>query len=328
VLYALIPSNPQLTTWTKAVDFNGTSQRLKQSGGNYGSINALRMQNFAQLVAPNLVSSRTSDASAARPWATAIVFQTDGDTVNQHIWNIGEGHATADDNIYIRTDSARKLYFAWGRSGAYNECTISSTSLSVTEWYGVYVCHKGARWSAGNATAANLATTFDIRIMSSVDQFQSLGANLSTAAAWTTTGAAMNESVTEEFTVGGRGANRSFDGRVSSMVVTTLLQDTEAPSEAEATEMITDPVGWLQDYKVGNPYRAADSPSPATSNFTLDDPPSSKSALVWIMGDGSNDTYAAGIRNQSYILDQNFTRLNFQSMASTDIETVSITGLT
>ena len=45
------------------------------------------------------------------------------------------------------------------------------------------------------------------------------------------------------------------------------------------------------------------------------------------MGDGTNDAYAQ-IRNQAYPGTQNNTPMNMVSMVSSDIETVTITGLT
>jgi hypothetical protein len=46
------------------------------------------------------------------------------------------------------------------------------------------------------------------------------------------------------------------------------------------------------------------------------------------MGDGTSDSYSNGIRNQVDPTDQNYTKLQLNSMVSNDIETVSISGLT
>jgi hypothetical protein len=45
------------------------------------------------------------------------------------------------------------------------------------------------------------------------------------------------------------------------------------------------------------------------------------------MGDGSVDAYAQGIRNEVYPSEQNYGKLQFQSMVSNDIENVNIAGL-
>ena len=49
---------------------------------------------------------------------------------------------------------------------------------------------------------------------------------------------------------------------------------------------------------------------------------------IWLMGDGTSDSYANGIRNQVYPSEQNYTKLQLNSMVSNDIQTVNINGLT
>ena len=115
-----------------------------------------------------------------------------------------------------------------------------------------YIAHNGQRLSGSNATSNNLAGAFDIRIMTSNDSFVDFGSNYSTSSNWSngSTGSRMDRSVKGDFTVGGRGQNRSFHGDVASMLVTTLRTGTALPSDAEIKKMITDPVGWLDDYKI------------------------------------------------------------------------------
>ena len=140
----------------------------------------------------------------------------------------------------------------------------------------------------------------------------------------------MDRQFTGYFTVGGRGANRNFHGKVASMVVTTLKQDDNMPSDAEIQEMITDPVGWLQDYKDGNTARFSES----MTNFVFRSNPShsdniyaSYATQVWLMGDGVNDSYSNMIRNYVRPSDQNYSKLNLISMVSNDIQSVTINGL-
>ena len=45
------------------------------------------------------------------------------------------------------------------------------------------------------------------------------------------------------------------------------------------------------------------------------------------MGDGGSDSFANGIRKEVYPTDQNYTKLQFNSMQSNDIQNVSIPGL-
>jgi len=141
----------------------------------------------------------------------------------------------------------------------------------------------------------------------------------------------MDRTVAGDFTVGGRGSNRNFHGKVASMVVTTLPRNTDMPTDAEISAMVRDPLQWLTDYKVGNPWRMAHDGFTNTSGnggtFITGSVNTSRATQVWLMGDGTYDAYAK-IRNQVLADDQNVTALNMISMVSNDIETVSISGLT
>ena len=327
-----IPSPPApsiITPWTKALDFGGSSERTIQVSTS-SVYNPLQMDSLAVTTVAPTVAGNTSTDLNARPWATACVFKYDGNSSNQHIWNLGEGAGSTDDNIYLRLDSLGYLHLGWGRQGAVNECKFIylGTSTNTNHWHGIYIAHNGTRLSGTNATAANLAAAFDIRWMSSnFSAFDGLSPNLSAEANWTagSTGGRMDRQFTGSMTVGGRGANRSFHGKVASFVSTTLERGAAMPTDAEITEMVTDPSGWLADYKVGNSYRPA-SQNYNNASFTLNSFTEAGSTQVWLMGDGTYDAYAK-IRNQVYPADQNATPMNMISMVSNDIETVSIPGL-
>ena len=311
------------TSWTKALDFSGSSERaLMVTSNTYW--HPMMMGGTAITCDPPTTAGNTTSHFSARPWATAIVFKPDGNNSNQHIWNMGEGAGNVDDNIYLRFDGSRGLYFGWGRDGALNECKIHQY-LPLTQWTGIYVAHNGTRLSGSDATAANLADAFDIYMCSDGDWTQIF--QVSTEAKWTqgSTGGRMDRSVIGALTIGGRGANRSFHGKIASFVTTTLQRGVAMPSEAEIKEMIQDPSGWLSTYKLGETYRQSSSTG-NTPNFSLNDFGSSGSTQIWLMGDGTSDAYSK-IRNQTYPADQNYTPLDMISMVSNDIETVSITGL-
>ena len=89
--------------------------------------------------------------------------------------------------------------------------------------------------------------------------------------------------------------------------------------------MLTDPMKWEDDYKDGQTARYGYS----GSNFTYG-PSNSNSKYatqIWLMGDGAQDSYANGIRNQVDPTDQNYTKLQLNSMVSNDIQNVTISGL-
>ena len=320
------PAVANLTPWTKALDFSGSSERAQMVSTSYAEI-PMKMGGLGFTVDGPSDLTKTSDKQSSRPWATAIVFRADRHNSNQHIWNLGEGAGNNDDNIYLRMDAIGNLYFGWGRdNGQKNECALGQAPSS-TGWQGVYIGSNGTRLSASDATSANLADAFSIRKMGSewAQPFGALGAELSTSGNWVTTGGRMDRAVSGELTIGGRGSNRSFHGKVASFVSTTLLHDSAVPSDAEIELMITDPKKWLQDYKVSQPARPTSNRS--TFNFTMNNSTSAYATQVWLMGDGSSDSYSNMIRNDVWTSDQNYTKLNLISMQSNDIQNVTIPGL-
>lgn len=315
------------TPWNKALDFSGSAEHLKQVNNSFYS-NAMRMNHLGTSVFSNSDTTKTSNDSYSRAWANTVVFKPDFNNSNQHIWNLGEGSGSTDDNIYLRLSASRELFFGWGRGGSNNECRISSF-LPDGFWFGVYVGHKGYRaGSDAAATASNLAEAFDIRFKSSSDWDYESG-NLSTVSNWTAggTNVRMNRQITGDFTIGGRGSNRNFHGKVASMVVTTLKKDSTMPSDAEIKLMITDPKKWEADYLVGNTIRQIHTNS--NVSYSTSNVYNGYGAVqIWLMGDGTSDSYSNGIRNQVYPNDQNYGKLQLNSMVSNDIQTVNINGLT
>ena len=323
------------TPWTKAVSFSGSNEHLEQATSS-ATFNALRMANISNTASVPSTSGYTSGDWYACPWATAIVFNYDGNNSNQHIWNSGEGEGITDDNVYFRIDSLGYLIFGWGRQGALNECKFLYIGTNTNEWHGIYIAHNGTRLSGSNANAANLSDCFDIRWMGTSDSvapWNNISTNLSTSVNWNggSTGGPMDNSIAGYFTIGGIGSNNNFHGKVASMVVTTLINNVAMPSDAEIKKMITDPEGWVTDYKVGNPFMSASGtsgstagnfPIPGTANWSA-----IKSTQVFLMGDGSSDSYGNGIRNYIYPADGNNTKMRFINMASNDIQNVTIPGL-
>ena len=321
------PTTSHTTTWTKALDFDGSSERAQQVDSSSNRV-PMKMSGINNNVAAPTVAGNTSSDSNSRPWATAIVFKATTYNSNQHVWNVGEGSGTTDDNIYLRRDANRDLWFGWGRAGEINECYIGSIAGNIGGWWAVYIASTGERVGGGH-TAADIADCFDIRFTGASSSW-AVGTNKSTAANWTSGsfGYRMNREFTGDMTIGGRGANRSFRGKIASFVATTLRQGVAMPTDAEIAEMITDPKDWLTNYKVGNAFRLPWQGSDAGWNFSLNDGSSAYSTQVWLMGDGTNDSYSNMIRNQVHPSDQNYTKLNMISMVSNDIETVTISGLT
>ena len=322
------------TPWNKAIKFSGGNEYLVQVSTSNVYANALRMGGVSSYATANSDSSKTSNDTFARPWATAIVFQTPNNTGNQHIWNSGEGAANGDDNMYLRiTGSNGACYFGWGREGVgYNEYLVGnfggSYNQSTGQWWAVYISHDGTRLNSSNATAANLINAFDIRIMATNDgppAFNGLYNIGNDVTRWTSTGVRMDRAIMGDFTIGGRGSNRSFHGKVASMVVTTLRKGVTKPTDAEIELMIMDPIKWEEDYRDGQLVRNVNDGNNATYMSSIF--AGYGGTQIWLMGDGSIDAYAQGIRNQVSPSEQNYTKLQLNNMASNDIENVTIAGL-
>ena len=321
------------TSWTKGIKFSGGNEHLKQVTASTAS-NALRMNGLSQLASANSDSSKTSDHTYSRPWATAIVFQTPNNNTNQHIWNSGEGASSGSDNIYLRMSGSNgELYFGWGREGVgYNEYHIGnfggSYNQSSGQWWGIYISHDGTRLNSSDATPANLLSAFDIRLMGTNDvspvfsNLYNVGNDVNN---WTSSGVRMDRGITGDFTIGGRSSNRSFHGRVASMIVTTLRKGVTKPTDDEIKLMLTDPIKWEDDYKDGEIARYGSSGS--TFTYGPSNSNSKYATQIWLMGDGTSDSFSNGIRNHVDPIDQNYTKLQLVSMQSNDIENVTIAGL-
>ena len=318
------------TPWTKALDFSGSNEHGKQVSTS-ALYQPLQMAGLAQVVGMNTSpQGNTSNHVNSRPWATSVVFKSDGHSSNQIIWVQGEGASTNNDNIYLQLTSSGDVVFAWGREGVgYNKCRIAQ-NISSSNWYGVAIAHSGERLSGNNASASNLADCFDIRLMSSADSFASISGNLSTSSNWFNTGKRMDRTVAGSFSVGGHSntSYMTYRGKVASMVVTTLeWASTAMPDATELELMITDPTKWETDYKIGNTYRRPIYSSSLT-NYQRNTGAAFAATQIWLMGDGTSDSYANGIRSQVYPSDQNNVKMQLNSMVSNDIETVNINGLT
>ena len=312
------------TPWTKALDFSGGE--YAKHVNNSMLYQPLQMAGLANTVPGHSTPGYTANNSSSRPWATVVVFKSDGYSGNQMIWNQGEGSVSGDDNMFVNVTANGTVNFGWGRSGVgYNQCEIL-TNISSSTWYAVYIAHSGERLGGNDATAANLANCFDIRTMSSADSFASLSNNLSVTANWVVTGVRMDRTFAGDFTIGGRGTGYSYRGKIASMVVHCLKAGVPMQDATEIKLMITDPMKWEADYLIGNSYRRPTYLNSST-NYQKQTSAGFEGTHIWLMGDGTPDTFP-NINNEQRPNWLNYTYLVMTSMVSNDIETVNINGLT
>jgi hypothetical protein len=314
------------TTWTKGVRFAGTTGEhlLQVSTGSL--YNPLRMDGLSSTVTANSTSGHTSSDFNARPWMVTAVFDRDSVNTTQRIWNSGEGHGGANDNIYLEIRSG-VLYFGMGRDADKVECNLGYISSS---WdYGVYIGHKGQKYDAANATATNLANAFDIRIMSGIDGFTN-STEMSTTSNWNSgvTGGRMNRGFGGNFTIGGTTTSpyHVHRGNIGRVIVTTLPRNVAMPDVTQSSMMIKDPDQWVDTYKVGEPYRPSGE-NYNNANFSIGDATAAASCLYYEMGDGASDSFTNGIRNKIRPADATFTKLQFVNMANGRIVNMTFNGL-
>ena len=338
------PAQTSTTPFTKAVDFSGSSETL-QNNNNSAWMSPMHPQNGNTVALPSTPVSYsaagtgegyTSNDTYSRPWATAVVFKPDYNNNNsQIIWNFGEGSQSWQKNTYLRVQN-RGLYFGYHSSGSSkNECYIGSLGFT-SDWFGVYIGFNGARFNS--PTASDLLKTFDIRVASSSGSIaattawdfskmysQQFGSNLST------TGASMTSSMgSGRLNIASQVGGYEFHGKVASFVTTTLRTGVAMPNTTEIEMMVKDPLNWLTTYKDGQSYRLPSNLSD-TTGFTVGSTVNynnfGASTQVYLMGDGTTDSYSNGIRNQVNKT-LSYSSAVLVSMVSSDIETVNIAGLT
>ena len=301
-----IPAPPSglLTPWNYGVQFSGNSQYAKMS--TVGDDRMPVRQGTTTVSMPT--AGETSAFSLADPWATAVVFKSDGNASLQTIWAQGDG----TDDIRLQVDSSGIAALSWGSS------TLVVGAVATGTWYGVYIDHNGFR--SASPTTAELKEALRIKLVDLED------GTVTTLTADALFAATMLNGISGDFHVGGQGTSSSLHGDVASMTVTTLRKGVALPDDTEVAMMVRDPKQWLTDYKIGNPYRQ---PSASTeyASFSVGNILTALSTQMWLMGDGQNDSFTNMIRNQSSPGDTSFTRLNLINMTASDLQNQTITGL-
>ena len=118
--------------------------------------------------------------------------------------------------------------------------------------------------------------------------------------------------------------NKEFEGQIASTVVTTLRNNQPLPDATEISMIVNDPMNWLNTYKVGNNWRQPDREGTVNeySGFASgNDNNGAEGTKVWLMGDGTNDSYD-NIRNQVSNASE-AQELNMVGMSSGDIQNVT-----
>ena len=139
-----------------------------------------------------------------------------------------------------------------------------------------------------------------------------------------TTGGRMDRQFTGQMTIGGRGSNRNFHGKVASMMVTTLKCGVAMPDTTEIELMVKNPIKWLEDYKIGQDYRGSNDTTTVTSDWQLINTKPTGSTQLWLMGDVVGDAYPVllSYTNTNASTSGQSVRMIMNSQVSNDIEDI------
>jgi hypothetical protein len=318
------PVSSLTTPWTKAISINGSNEYLKQVA-NSNSFNIINMGGMNNDVW-GANNGKTSTDTDARPWSISQVVYIDN---SQPQCYFSQGENAINDRISLSTHETganSKIEFYWGRSTGTNGANSNGCQFLFDKpsdgWYGYYIDTTGFRPNQAQSTTTALAANFRFK---QVDL--STGTVTDITGTWTIVGdGRLNRGLNGDFYIG-RESDSTFNSahslKVAATLVSTLKRDFLLPDDTEISMQVRDPQQWVIDYRDGTQQRLAYNNTP----YAFDTYPE-RCVALWLMGDGSLDSYSNNLRNDVKTADQNYTMLRLQNMVSNDIETVNITGLT
>ena len=329
-----------LTDWHFALDFSGNPEYARNtamgysnnpqfSGGRSGYVSKGSYGDEAYW------ETHYSNEDNSRPFFLSAVFNPDNQTEDAGIFGIHEGTSGNHDSWYLGIDANNMVYYTVGRpDDGYNRAELFTAPAGG--WYGVYVDYSGARLSTPSVTDLNHVFRFF-----QVDLTTGVATRIT--ANWTTVGVPFTSYSASGHTMVGRtGAPADttghFKGKIAACVESTLSRFSQGgagdanfidQTKLDATEIgmiVRDPMRWLQEYKVGKPYRRPGD-STVYNNFQLNGTWEPFSTKVWLMGDGQQDSYSK-IRNAVRPGYTSYYSLDTHNMVSNDVVSVTIPGLT
>jgi len=271
-------------------------------------------------------NGKTSTDTDARPWSICQVVYIDN---SQPQCYFSQAENYANDRISLSTHETgvnSKIEFYWGRSTGTNGANSNGCQFLFDKpsdgWYGYYIDTTGFRPNQAQSTTAALADNFRFK---QVDL--STGTVTDITGTWALVGdGRLNRGLNGDFYIGRESGSQSFNSnsslKVASTLVSTLKRDFLLPDDTEISMQVRDPQQWVIDYRDGTQQRLAYNNTP----YAFDTYPE-RCVSLWLMGDGSLDSYSNNVRNDVKTADQNYTMLRLQNMVSNDIETVNINGL-
>ena len=221
---------------------------------------------------------------SGEPWAFGGVVRVNSTPSEGTFFGRSTGWNSGNSNggIHLGVTADDKLIFQYGN--AYNRLQFTgSDTLSTGTDYGFYVDYDGGTTGVSSGSTAQYFSRFRIKQVN-----LTTGAVSDVPGSWTAPnyGISSNSDGGQMFVGAKRAEQFDFHGRVYTFTATTLM-DNETPDDTEISTFIRNPVQWVTDYKIGEPYRDYDTTT-THNNFQLNDSESSKSTAVFLMYSGDD----------------------------------------
>ena len=298
--------NDTPTPFTKSITFNTSNGYAKQKDNKYPlEIDASGPTNCRGLASSS--GSSYVSASAGRPFALASVFKAGAHSSQGTVLSQTSGADTNNNyRISLEVTNDEELLFWFGSGQDYYKWT-SKFTLDSSKWYGFYVDYDGCSRSYGNSEKQKNFNRFRVWQVDlstgTATQLTTYNQNDNSYGTWDQSNSAGNP-VQGQFYVGSRYENNDeFQGQIAAVVVTTLKTNAESlPAATEIGLLVSNPLQWLTDYKVGQSFRRPGQ-TVNRANFSLNDALGAGSTKVWLMGGGTNDqcnSTNCKFRNQVY----------------------------
>ena len=287
------PSSASDTSWTKALDFDGSTS---SSTGDYAKLNnTWKGQNplhrTQSSIAPGDSVPSGQTAASGQPWAVASVFRaTDLSTsgpsgANQEFRRQEE---MSDLTIISELESTTMVVFL---STLDTSTTTSNGHQQIASFqHGLYVDFNGGSTGTVSGSINSYYSRFRFKL---VDLSTGAVTDVTSGGAWTHNNYGIgNEDVSGYFYVGSYDTESSnrFQGQIASTVITTLRTGQSLPGDTEVAMIVRDPVKWMTTYKIGNPWRKPNENADYSSNFAMGSATGEQGTKIWLMGDGTSDS--------------------------------------
>jgi len=250
---------------------------------------------------------------SGEPWAFGGIVRVDSSPSASYFFSRATGQTSGAIKLGFTAND--KLYFHYGSNSA-NLHFTSQRTFPLNNDYGFYVDYDGGSTGTASGQISDYYSRFRIKQVN-----LTTGAVSDVPGSWSSTNYGIsNNGAGGWLFVGASWANsEDFDGRVYTFGVTTL-ENGETPDDNEISMFIRDPVQWVNDYKIGEPYRDFDSTT-TNNNFQLNNSESAKATQVYLLfsGDDIQSTDDGIYSNNNFISARNYVQnLGGNYLASTN----------